>query len=51
LCGYDREAPHHRYVAGHFYAGIKQYFRWLGGAPSASHNQDHPKSEPHPISR
>jgi hypothetical protein len=35
LCGYMREADHHRYVAHNFYAEIKRWFRWLGGAPKA----------------
>jgi formate hydrogenlyase subunit 3/multisubunit Na+/H+ antiporter MnhD subunit len=33
LCGYAREAEAHRYPARHFYAEIKSYFRWFGGAP------------------
>jgi hydrogenase-4 component B len=35
LCGYAREADHHRYGAHNFYAEIKRYFRWLGGMPRA----------------
>jgi formate hydrogenlyase subunit 3/multisubunit Na+/H+ antiporter MnhD subunit len=35
LCGYVREADQHRYVAHSFYAEIKRWFRWLGGAPRA----------------
>jgi hydrogenase-4 component B len=50
LCGYDREADHHRYTAHNFYAEIKRYFRWLGGRSSTPHDQPQPKPEPQPMS-
>jgi hypothetical protein len=44
LCGYAREADCHRYSAHHFYGEFKRYFRWLGGAPTASlSKRDEPK--------
>jgi formate hydrogenlyase subunit 3/multisubunit Na+/H+ antiporter MnhD subunit len=42
LCGYDREADHHRYIAHGFYGEIKRYFRWLGGSSRTSGNRDKP---------
>jgi hydrogenase-4 component B len=41
LCGYAREAEPHRYSAHHFYAEIKRYFRWLGGAPRPHSESPH----------
>ncbi len=35
LCGYSRDAELYRYGAHHLYAGIKRYFRWIGGKPGA----------------
>lgn len=44
LCGYAREADCHRYSAHNFYAEIKRYFRWLGGAPD--NRNLHPEEKP-----
>jgi formate hydrogenlyase subunit 3/multisubunit Na+/H+ antiporter MnhD subunit len=43
LCGYAKEADMHRYRAGGFYAELKRYVRWMGGAPR-------PQPEPVPVS-
>ena len=44
LCGYASEAEPHRYSAHHFYAEIKRYFGWLGGAARPS--LPHPPPDP-----
>ncbi|MFA6560552.1 MAG: proton-conducting transporter membrane subunit [Verrucomicrobiia bacterium] len=43
LCGYVKEAEMHRYRASGFYAEIKRYVSWMGGAPR-------PQPEPVPVS-
>jgi hydrogenase-4 component B len=41
LCGYARETEANRYKAGHYFAALARYFRWVGG-----HAQPQPESEP-----
>jgi formate hydrogenlyase subunit 3/multisubunit Na+/H+ antiporter MnhD subunit len=41
LCGYVRESDQVRYRAHSFYADLKRYFRWLGGADPASESRRH----------